>query len=136
MKLSAEPSRELFAGARVARLATVAPDGRPHQVPIVFAVTGDVIVTAVDDVKPKRTRSLARLANLAAEPRVTVLADHYDEDWTHLWWVRADGVAVVADSDADAAGMLASKYPQYREQPPPGPVIRIEVVRWTGWSAR
>jgi len=100
VRLSA--ARDLFTGASVARLATVRPDGRPHLVPIVFAVAGDVIVTAVDEVKPKRTRALARLANIAAEPRVSVLADHYDEDWTRLWWVRADGTATVVGSDADA----------------------------------
>jgi len=129
-------ARELFAGARVARLATVRPDGRPHLVPIVFAVDGDVIVTAVDDVKAKRTRALTRLANIAAEPQVCVLADHYDEDWSRLWWVRADGIAGVRGADADAVSLLAAKYPQYREQPPPGPVIRIQVEHWTGWSAQ
>ncbi|HEU5007989.1 MAG TPA: TIGR03668 family PPOX class F420-dependent oxidoreductase [Jatrophihabitantaceae bacterium] len=133
MELSA--ARELFAGARVARLATVRPGGRPHLVPIVFAMDGDVIVTAVDDAKAKRTRALTRLANIAAEPRVSVLADHFDEDWSQLWWVRADGVAVVVDRDADAIALLADRYRQYREQLPPGPVIRIQVDRWTGWAA-
>jgi PPOX class probable F420-dependent enzyme len=135
VRLSAASARELFAGARVARLATVGSDGRPHLVPIVFAVAGDVIVTAVDDVKPKRTRSLARLANIAAEPRVSVLADHYDEDWSRLWWARADGVAAVVDRDPDAITLLTERYPQYRDQPPPGPVIQIQVERWTGWAA-
>jgi PPOX class probable F420-dependent enzyme len=136
VQLSAEASRELFASARVARLATVRPDGRPHLVPIVFAVAGDLIVTAVDDVKPKRTRALARLANLSAEPRVSLLADHYDEDWTRLWWVRADGVADVREADPAAIALLAARYRQLRERPPPGPVVRIEVERWTGWSAQ
>ena len=86
-------ARALFAAARVARLATVTPDGSPHVVPIVFAVDGDTIYTAVDG-KPKRSRQLQRLANIAAHPRVTVLADRYDEDWSQLWWVRADGVTV------------------------------------------
>jgi PPOX class probable F420-dependent enzyme len=135
VRLSAASAREAFAGARVARLATVAPDGRPHVVPIVFAVAGDVIVTAVDDVKPKRTRSLARLVNIAAEPRVSLLADHYDEDWSRLWWVRADGVATVVDGDTDAVALLGARYGQYRDQPPPGPVIRIQVECWTGWAA-
>jgi PPOX class probable F420-dependent enzyme len=135
MRVEAAAARELFAAARVARLASVGPDGRPHLVPIVFAVAGDVIVTAVDDVKPKRTRSLARLRNIAAEPRVSVIADHYDEDWTQLWWVRADGLATVIEGDASAMGLLADRYTQYWEHPPPGPVIRIQVERWTGWSA-
>jgi PPOX class probable F420-dependent enzyme len=136
VRLSAASARETFTHARVARLATAGPDGRPHLVPIVFGVAGDVIVTAVDDVKPKRTRSLARLANIAAEPRVSVLVDHYDEDWSRLWWARADGVAGVVDSDPDAVALLAARYRQYREQPPPGPVIRIQVDRWTGWAAQ
>jgi len=123
-----------FAEARVARLATVGETGAPHLVPIVFAVAGDVIHTAVD-AKPKRHTRLRRLANIAHEPRVSVLADHYDEDWTLLWWVRADGVARVAGASADALAALTAKYPQYRATPPPGPFLRIEVRRWSAWSA-
>ena len=123
---------ELFATARVARLATVSPDGRPHLVPIVFAVSGDLVHTAVD-AKPKRTRNLRRLANIAADPRVTVLADHYDEDWSQLWWVRADGVARILDAAPEAVAALQSRYPQYRETPPPGPFLEITVSRWTAW---
>jgi len=98
---------ELFASARVARLATVDDTGAPHLVPIVFALVGDVIYSAVDD-KPKRHRRLRRLVNVAHEPRVSVLADHYDDDWTRLWWVRADGTAAVLPwigkpQEADAA---------------------------------
>jgi PPOX class probable F420-dependent enzyme len=123
---------ELFATARVARLATVSPDGRPHLVPIVFALVGATIHTAVD-AKPKRTRNLKRLANIAADPRVSVLADHYDEDWTQLWWVRADGLARVAEGSAEAVAALRARYPQYRETPPPGPFLEIAVERWTAW---
>jgi PPOX class probable F420-dependent enzyme len=125
---------ELFATARVARLATVAPGGLPHLVPIVFAVTGDVLHTAVD-AKPKRTRHLRRLANIAANPRVSVLADHYDEDWSQLWWVRADGVARVLETDPAGLRALADRYPQYRETPPPGPFLEIAVERWSSWQA-
>jgi len=124
---------ELFATARVARLATVSPDGRPHLVPIVFAVSGDLVHTAVD-AKPKRTRNLRRLANIAADPRVTVLADHYDEDWSQLWWVRADGTARILDESAEAIAALQARYPQYRETPPPGPFLEITVARWTAWQ--
>jgi PPOX class probable F420-dependent enzyme len=121
-----------FATARVARLATVGPDGAPHLVPIVFAVTGDVIYSAVD-AKPKRHRRLRRLANIEREPRVSVLADHYEDDWTRLWWVRADGLArVTVTSDAGLAALRA-KYPQYARTPPAGPFITVEVSRWTGW---
>ena len=124
---------ELFATARVARLATVDATGAPHVVPIVFAVAENRIHTAVDG-KPKRTRALRRLANIAGEPRVSVLADHYDEDWTRLWWVRADGTARVHDGSAEAIAALFSRYPQYRITPPPGPFIEITVTRWSSWT--
>jgi PPOX class probable F420-dependent enzyme len=135
--VTAAEARELFAGARVARLATVAATGRPHLVPIVFALDGDVVFSAVD-AKPKRTMALKRLENIAANPRVALLADHYDEDWDALWWARADGVARVA-SDADARrgiALLAGRYEQYRAAPPRGPVIAVAVERWSGWRAR
>jgi PPOX class probable F420-dependent enzyme len=134
-------ARELLGGARVARLATVARDGRPRLVPICFVLAGDVIYHAVDDTKPKSTRRLARLADLAAEPRAAVLADHYEEDWSALWWVRADGRArVLADMGlpeaAHALDLLAERYEQYRERRPAGPVIALDVERITGWAAR
>jgi PPOX class probable F420-dependent enzyme len=125
---------ELFATARVARLATVRPDGAPHLVPIVFAVAGDRIHTAVDG-KPKSTRRLRRLANIAAEPRVSVLADHYEDDWSALWWVRADGVARVLDESPEGLAALVDRYPHYRAAPPPGPFLEITVDRWTTWRA-
>lgn len=131
--------RERIEAARVGRLATTTPDGRPHLVPIVFAVAGDRIWTAVD-AKPKRTRSLRRLANIEADSRVSILVDHYDEDWSQLWWVRADGHATIVPVQA-AQGQrglaaLARKYAQYVDQPPPGPLIALEVDAWTSWSAR
>nr|BFE66927.1 TIGR03668 family PPOX class F420-dependent oxidoreductase [Actinoplanes digitatis] len=107
---------ELFAGARVAHLATVDDTGAPHLVPIVFALVGDVIYSAVDD-KPKRHRRLRRLANVAHEPRVSVLADHYDDDWTRLWWVRADGTAAVLPDSAEGRAALVARYPQYTAMP-------------------
>lgn len=134
MRLDEENARSLFASARVARLATITPEGEPHLVPIVFVAIGSRIVTAVD-AKPKTTLALQRLANIAAQPRVSVLADHYEDDWTQLWWVRADGRAHVLDSDAALLQPLVDRYSQYAEQPPPGPVIVVEVDRWTGWTA-
>jgi PPOX class probable F420-dependent enzyme len=131
-------ARARFARERVARLATVRPDGSPHLVPIVFALEEDVVWIAVDD-KPKRSRDLRRLANVEAEPRVCVLADRYeDRDWSLLWWVRGDGVArLVRDPDgiARAASLLGAKYPQHVDRPPAGPAIAIEVERWSGWAA-
>jgi PPOX class probable F420-dependent enzyme len=136
--VSPQEARRRFAAARIARLATVDADGRPHLVPLVFAVTGETIYSAVDH-KPKRTTALRRLANVAANPRVALLVDRYDEDWTALWWVRADGAARVLDpavpEAAQAVALLAERYAQYRERPPGGPVLAVDVTRWSGWAA-
>jgi len=134
MRLGEDRARELFTAAPVARLATMTPEGEPHVVPIVFVAIGSRIVTAVD-AKPKSTPALQRLANVAAQPRVSVLADHYDDDWEQLWWVRADGRAHVVERDVALLQPLVDRYPQYAEQPPPGPLIVIDVDRWTGWRA-
>lgn len=138
MKLDAEASRERLAAARVARLATVSADGEPHVVPVTFAVNGDVLVFAVDH-KPKTSTSLRRLRNIAANPQVSVLADEYHENWHHLWWARADGVATILPAGsaeaAHAVEWLCAKYHQYRERPPSGDVVRVEVRRWSGWEA-
>jgi PPOX class probable F420-dependent enzyme len=137
--MDAATARDRFAAARVARLATVGADGRPHLVPVVFALDGDTLYTAVDDAKPKATLRLKRLANIAAHPAVALLADHYEDDWTRLWWVRADGTARVIEPRAGEAAsgrdLLAARYPQYVAAPPPGPVLAVAVERWTGWSA-
>jgi len=130
-------ARALFASARVARLATVATDGAPHVVPIVFALVGDELFSAVDH-KPKRTQRLRRLENIAANARVSVLADHYDEDWERLWWVRADGTARIAedgDEQARAIDALVARYEQYASRRPEGPAIVVAVARWVGWRA-
>jgi PPOX class probable F420-dependent enzyme len=121
--------------ARVGRLATIDPDGRPHLVPICFALDGDVLYTAVDR-KPKRSRDLRRLRNLRERGWATVLVDHYEEDWSALWWVRLRGRARILERGAefhDALALLAAKYPQYRREPPPGPVIALDVAEWRGW---
>jgi len=134
--LDVDDARRRFAAARVARLATVAEDGQPHLVPVVFAVEGDTVLIAVD-AKPKRHRALKRLRNIADHPAVSLLVDHYDDDWSALWWVRADGVATVTDDAsvlARAREALGTRYPQHREEPPEGPVIVVEVRRWSGWS--
>jgi len=137
--LDAAEARRRLASARVARLATADADGRPHVVPFVFAVDDDTVWSAVD-AKPKTTTALRRLANVAANPAVAVLADHYDDaDWTALWWVRADGRGRLLEAGAPEARhgveLLVARYAQYRERPPSGPVLAIEVVRWVGWSA-
>lgn len=135
-----EAARARFAEARVARLASVDGAGNPHLVPVVFAVEGGRIFTAVDH-KPKRTTALRRLDNIRANPEVSLLVDHYDdEDWTALWWVRADGRARVLDGTDPVArhgvDLLTGRYPQHREHPPDGPVVVVDVGRWIGWSAR
>ena len=137
--MTTDEARGLFAAARVARLATVGAAGRPHLVPVVFAVAGDVVYSAVD-AKPKRTTALRRLENVRENPRVALFADHYDDsDWDALWWVRADGVARVLDgSDPEALRaieLLVARYAQYRERPPRDQVLAVSVERWSGWRA-
>jgi PPOX class probable F420-dependent enzyme len=126
-----------LASARVGRLATVRPDGSPHVMPFVFAVDGDRLYWAVD-AKPKRTRELQRLENIRHDSRVEVLVDGYDEDWSHVWWVRAAGRGRILDGReptvARAISLLASKYAQYRVAPPSGPVVAIEILAVTGWD--
>ena len=133
--MTAAEARERFAAARVARLATADGRGRPHLVPIVFAVEAETIYSAVD-AKPKRTTALRRLANVRENPAVALLADHYDEDWSALWWVRVDGRGRVLDSDAPearhAVALLSARYPQQRGA---GAVLAVDVERWSGWSA-
>ncbi|MGY1896529.1 TIGR03668 family PPOX class F420-dependent oxidoreductase [Nocardia gipuzkoensis] len=134
--MSSEEARKRFATSPVARLATISARSRPHVVPIVFVAADEVIYTSVD-AKPKTTTALRRLDNIAANPAVAVLVDRYGDDWTQLWWARADGDARIAEPDEAAAAIrrLTERYPQYERQPPPGPVIAIDVARWSGWSA-
>ncbi|MGV9778447.1 TIGR03668 family PPOX class F420-dependent oxidoreductase [Streptosporangium sp. NPDC003464] len=129
-------ARARFQAARVARLATADAHGTPHLVPVTFDLDGDTIAFAVDH-KPKRTTDLRRLRNIAANDRVCLLVDHYDDDWSRLWWVRADGRArITGEGPARerALARLAERYPPYRDRPPQGPVVLIEVESWTGWS--
>jgi PPOX class probable F420-dependent enzyme len=143
MEIDAARCRELLAAARVGRLATVRPDGRPHLVPCCFAVSGadasgSRVWTAVD-AKPKSTTRLQRLANVRAHPWASLLVDHYDEDWSALWWVRVDGPAAVIDGGAErdaALAALAAKYTQYAAAQPDGPVVGLAVERIRGWAAR
>jgi PPOX class probable F420-dependent enzyme len=133
-----EQARDHFGTARVARLATLTASGRPHLVPLVFAIAGQTVFSAVD-AKPKRSTELRRLANVAANPHVTLLADHYDEDWTRLWWVRADGTGRVLTPGSweaqHAIALLVERYRQYLQTPPAGAVLAIDVEHWVGWAA-
>lgn len=123
--------------APVARLATVGEDGRPHLVPCCFAVAGDVAYSVVDH-KPKRSATLRRLENIRGHPAVCLLVDHYEDDWTALWWVRLDGAArIIEDGPEHAAAiaLLCAKYEQYRATPPSGAVVAIDVTAYGTWSA-
>jgi PPOX class probable F420-dependent enzyme len=129
--------RSFVADARVARLATTEADGRPHLVPLCFVLEGDVLYSAVDR-KPKRSQRLRRLENVALHPEVTLLVDHYEEDWSRLWWVRLRGTARILEDGpeyARALSLLAAKYEQYRAEPPTGPVIAVALGEWRIWSA-
>jgi PPOX class probable F420-dependent enzyme len=124
-----------FAHAPVARLATAAPDGRPHLVPVVFALRAGVVYTAVD-AKPKTTQRLRRLTNIERNPQVSFLVDHYDEDWTQLWWVRADGLATIHHDGStmhDGLDLLRAKYRQYQSISLNGPLIAVAVRHWSSW---
>jgi PPOX class probable F420-dependent enzyme len=129
--------RNRVASARVARLATIDDDGRPHLVPIVFALDGDTLYSAVDS-KPKRSRTLRRIENARRRPDVTILVDHYEDDWARLWWVRLRGHARVLDGGAEAEQaleLLRAKYEQYADDPPTPPVLAVEIEASRGWSA-
>ena len=129
--------RRRVAAARVARLASVDPAGRLHVVPICFALDGETLVSVVD-AKPKASARPQRLLNVRASPDVALLVDEYDEDWSRLWWVRLRGRARVVEEEPereDALALLAAKYPQYRDEPPPGPAIVVELTEWRGWAA-
>jgi PPOX class probable F420-dependent enzyme len=130
-------ARRRFAGVPVARLATVDASGDPTVVPVCFVIDGDIVYSAVDD-KPKTTTHLARLDNVARHPDVALLADHYDDDWATLWWVRARGTGrEVGDADerGRAVALLRAKYPQYAHHGLDGPVLAVAVSSWRGWSA-
>jgi PPOX class probable F420-dependent enzyme len=132
-----EEMRRRVATQRTGTLATIAADGTPHLVPFVFALKGDTLYWAVDD-KPKRSKNLQRLRNIQRDARVSVLFDHYADEWSDLWWVRVNGKArILSDGEERerAVNALRGKFPQYREQPLDDAVAAIDVEEWTGWSA-
>jgi PPOX class probable F420-dependent enzyme len=139
MRLSAPTMRRLVASARSARVATIDPDGRPNLVPIVFVLEGDTLYSSVD-AKPKESPQLRRLANVRVRPEgIAVLIDHYEEEWPELWWVRLRGRARVLTDGSErdrALELLVEKYPRYRDMPPQGDVLAVDVAEWRGWSWR
>ncbi|TMC84237.1 MAG: TIGR03668 family PPOX class F420-dependent oxidoreductase [Chloroflexi bacterium] len=135
--MDAPAMRRRISEMPVARLATVDATGRPHIVPICFVIDGDTLYFAID-AKPKRTPDLKRLRNIAAHPAVSVLFDHYEDNWSRLWWVRVDGTAHRVDDAADAdraIDLLVGRYPQYARARPGGPVVAISIERMSGWSS-
>ncbi len=127
-----------FVEARVARLATVGPASQPHVVPVCFFATPEWLVTAVDD-KPKTTTNLRRLEHVRANPAVSLLVDHYEEDWSLLWWVRADGVARVVEERDELDRFLEPLLEKYQGHyglgPLQGPAIVVDLQHWAGWIA-
>jgi PPOX class probable F420-dependent enzyme len=129
-------AEDRFATARVAHLATVNANGHPHLIPVTFALAMATVYIAIDH-KPKTTRELRRIRNIRTNPAVTLLVDHYDDQWTNLWWARADGTATILDAPATMRkpiDLLVAKYPQYQAVRPEGPVIAVEVHKWADWS--
>jgi PPOX class probable F420-dependent enzyme len=131
-----EEMRRRVATARKGSLGTIGPDGLPHLVPFVYALKADTLYWAVDH-KPKKSPELQRLRNIRRDPRVAVLIDSYEDDWTLLWWVRLRGKArfVSGEERERAVNALRGKYPQYREQPLDDDVVAIDIEEWTGWQA-
>jgi len=130
-----ETAKQRVGDARVGRLATVTPEGRPHIVPCCFVLRGDMIYSAVDG-KPKSRLSLRRIENLEANDAFALLVDLYDGEWSALWWVRIDGHGRVVRDEGErveALHLLTRKYPQYHAVPIPGPVIALEIETWTSW---
>ena len=127
-------ARRRFAAGRVARLATVAADGRPRVVPCCFVLAGEVVYSAVDE-KPKASPDLARLRDMAVHPDVTFVVDHYEEDWDEVWWARVRGRARMAagDEEASAVVLLREKYPQYQSHQL-ARVVAVDVTEMKGWA--
>src|SRR5215475_2939271 len=137
MRLDAATARERFVRSRVLRLATVSAEGQPHVVPCTFAVDDAGRIVIGIDCKPKSSLNLRRLANIGENPRVSLLADCYSDDWEQLWWARADGTATIERAGAEHAAhwqLLCDRYSQYEGQALGGPVIVVQVATWSGWA--
>jgi PPOX class probable F420-dependent enzyme len=138
MRLPYDDAVARLRGHDHAILCTVHPERGVDAVPVAFAVSDDGYVgVPVDLVKPKESLRLQRERNLEADPRATLLAEHWDvNDWTRLWWVRAELVwqSSPAERESSLAAQLETRYPQYRNQPF-ARVLVLQIVRVTGWSA-
>ena len=129
---------EALVNARVARLATVDPSGAPHVVPLCFAYDGSSIYSAIDR-KPKRRHGmdLQRVRNILSNPKITLVIDHYEEDWSKLWYLLIRGQAGILREGPErekAFELLRHKYPQYREMNIEGAsVIKIQPTKIVSW---
>jgi PPOX class probable F420-dependent enzyme len=128
--------RDLLTTARVAHLAFLDADEDPRVLPVTFAVADDAIWSAIDS-KPKRTREPARVRWLRRRPAAALCLDVYDDDWDRLVWVQVLGTVAVLEVGEGAPGVeaLTAKYPQYRAEPPPGPLLRLDPERTLCWRA-
>ena len=128
----------MLAASRVARLGLLDGDGAPRVMPVTYAISGESLVTAVDQ-KPKRRKGeeLARVRWLRARPAAALTVDHYDDDWSALAWVQALGTVRVLDaaSAPEAMAALARRYEPYRSDPPAGPLLVLEPDRLLWWRA-
>jgi PPOX class probable F420-dependent enzyme len=134
----ADWERDLIVRSRVGRLATIAYDGRPHLVPVCYAFHEGRFFVAVDE-KPKRGGELARVRDIKRDPRVTLLMDHYADDWEQLAWVRIDGLAAVfprGEVEPEGLAALRARYPQYEAMALEGlPLIVVGPERHVSWRA-
>jgi PPOX class probable F420-dependent enzyme len=129
-------ANNLLETERVGRLGFLDDEGAPRVLPVTFAVAEGVIWSAIDQ-KPKRTGEPARLRFLRRDPRAALTVDRYSDDWEQLALVQVLGSVRILDVSEGAAGLaaLSEKYEQYRDRPPPGPVLKLEPQRYLWWRA-
>ncbi len=129
---------DLLQTERVGRLGLLDDNQHPRVLPVTFARLGDEVWSAIDD-KPKSVPAseLARLRWLRSRPNAALTVDHYDEDWSTLAWVQLLGRVKIDEIDChdDVLDALATRYPQYREHPPSGPLLRLTPSRVIYWRA-
>jgi PPOX class probable F420-dependent enzyme len=120
---------------RIGHLATAGHSGKPHLVPVCFAMDAGALYTAIDE-KPKSGGFLKRVKNILENPSITFLVDHYEEDWSRLGWVRIDGTAELLSNGQERDGairLLRSRYEQYRSMQLSA-VIAIRVLHVRSWG--
>jgi len=135
MRLDVRASWSRIGPAGHGALGTVHPDRGVDAVPVVFVVVDGQVVVPIDTVKAKAGRRLQRLANIDADPRVVLLVDRYDDDWSRLWWVRVHGEAVEVDASVRHLEALAAAFPAYRDSGTVTGALVLTPTETTGWSA-